>query len=145
MTLLLYLIFTAFILIEIFVIDPFFWKRGKSDKPWSTILYVFIILCFWLTIGEWFVLVVGLSARAFFDTILNMSGKLPSGKRDICYHNPKIPLIKPNPTFNDKIGLYSDILNYHYEKLWKLFPCWLELTIRIVWFSLGAIYYVIFV
>lgn len=123
MTLLLYLIFTAFILIEIFVIDPFFWKRGKSDKPWSTILYVFIILGFWLTIGKWFVLVVGLSARAFFDPILNVSGKLPSGKQPLCYHPDK---------------------NW-YERLWNLFPCWLELAIRLVWFSLGAIYYVIFV
>ncbi len=118
MIFIIYGILTFFILLEIFVIDPLFWKRDKSDKPWSTLFYVGIVGGLFLISLDWSVLFSAVSVRALFDPILNISGCLPSGKRYICYHS-----------IDNKKGFAL-----WYETVFKEIPCAIEMLLRIVWF-----------
>ncbi len=115
-----YLIITTFLLgvliLEAYVVDPWFWSRGRSDKPWSTLLYVGAILLVSLiefaTIGTCWPILYGFCARAAFDPILNTSRGL-----SICYH--------PDTNW--------------YERFWRRFGCEAELALRVLWFTSGLI------
>lgn len=147
--------------LEIYIIDFSYWKKKKSDKPGSTLIYslitaILLLLSFWL--GFWltslYAVLVGISCRALFDPWLNLSRKLPSGKRNICYHSDRvIPLKKWNlPIWKEmnlkekltyRVEYYSMLFSYFYEGFWKKRPCWLELGMRAIWFSIGLLVYIL--
>ena len=121
------LILILSIYIEAKYIDPYFWNKGKSDKPFSTLFYVFIVLivCFWL---DWTPgIILGLTVRAsLFDPILNYSRK-----KNICYHPKKdIRTLKG-------FKWLSGYLNKQYELFWRQFTCKEEMIIRFVIFIVG--------
>ena len=58
-------------LIEAFIVDPFYWQRGKSDKPWSTVLRVFFTIAFMFIFGAEISLAI-LGWYMFFDLLTGM-------------------------------------------------------------------------
>ena len=120
----LYPIFIAFNLLEIFFIDPFLWKHGKDDKPLSSIIYVSAVCLLSLSFEFWFGVLIGLCSRALFDPVINLSGKLPSGKRKVCYHST-----------DHKRGFALA-----YEKFFITIGCKAEIILRTIWFFIPIIY-----
>lgn len=118
--LLIYVTYTALIMIEVFIIDPHFWMQGKKDKPWSTIFY--LVGCAWVGFlfgfNLWEIGLFTVCIRAMFDPLINISGSLPSGKRYICYHSD------------------SNL----YERFWRKVPCQLELVIRFAIYLIPLFY-----
>lgn len=137
-------VFTGFILIEIYFIDPKYWINDKRDKPGSTLIYISVVFIvslglFLIDLSFYQALIFGVCCRlSFFDPILNRSGKLPSGKRSICYHSERLKpewnkkkwKIRAEHKFKDWVKYYSDLINYHYEKFWRKIGCGFELGLR---------------
>lgn len=109
------IVYSLFLIwLEVYIIDPYFWKKGKSDKPLSTIIFI-VLSSLVMVFGVWMLLIPIVVRACLFDPILNYSGNLPSGKRKLCYHST-----------NNKKGFAL-----WWENFWMRFPCWLEISIRI--------------
>jgi len=119
-------LFVAFLFAEAYIIDPWFWKRGKSDKPWSTLMYVFLAGLIGLVFG-WSTCVLALTSRALFDPILNYSRK-----KNLCYHPDKKVNIK-----SDGIQFIIEAIQRRYERFWFRFTCRQEMATRFIWFISG--------
>lgn len=57
------------IALEVFLVDPLYWKKGKSDKPMSTIIRVLMTVALMIIFGAETALVV-LGSYMFFDFIV---------------------------------------------------------------------------
>lgn len=69
-----FMIAIAPMLLEVYVVDPHYWSRGKSDKPASTIfriVFTFVLMC---VFGAEVALVV-LGYYCFFDLIIGWKKK----------------------------------------------------------------------
>lgn len=117
-----YIAYTIWLVAEIYFVDPYFWKQGKTDKPWSTIYYLVGCAWFGFLLGHnlWEIGMFAICVRAIFDPLLNISGSLPSGRRHVCYHT------------------YKNL----YEKFWYKIPCNIELLIRILVYIFPLMYFI---
>jgi hypothetical protein len=68
---LIFLIGAVPLVLEIFIIDPLFWTRGKNDKPWSTVIRVALVIALMFIVGAEIVL-ASLGWYCFFDNFIGL-------------------------------------------------------------------------